>query len=80
MLANVICLLAGVLITTLIFTLLNRAPAMGELEIDDEKEILQIVFYSRESLAKTIGKKKSASFKVTHKALDWQVPQEKHGI
>lgn len=80
MLTNFIFLAVGVFATTLVFIFVSRESAVGELQVDTEKEILQMVFYSKIDLAKTIGTKKKVKFNIVHRTLDWDIPQEKQGL
>lgn len=75
MFSNIIFFILGSIVTLLVvLIILSRVTIDGELWVDDKKEILQVVFNSKEKLANGL-KKSSVGLKVVHKSIDWQIPQ-----
>lgn len=76
MLTNIIFFICGVLITASVFLLWTKTSASGELQVDEEKEILQVAFYSPDHLKKALAGKTRVTFRLVKKPLEWKVPQE----
>lgn len=66
----------------LIIRCLNTQDYSGELQIDDEKEIVQVAFYGQKDLHEVVHNKDVVSFKVIRKPIEYDIPvaQEKHGV
>lgn len=81
MLTNIIFLAVGVFVTVWAFIILDRLTGIrnkpvGELQVDTEKEIVQLVFYSTQDLHLSIHDKTRVTFDVVHKSLDFKIPEE----
>lgn len=76
MLTNIIFFISGVVLTAAVVVLWSKTAASGELQVDEEKEILQVAFYSPEHLKRALSGKSSVTFKLVKKPLQWKIPQE----
>ena len=81
MLTNIIFLAVGVFVTMCVFIILDRLTEtsnkpVGELQVDTEKEIIQLAFYSTQDLHLSIHDKTRVTFDVVHKSLEFDIPKE----
>ena len=80
MLLNAIFFVGGAITSGLLFIFLNRQDPVGELQVDNDKEIVQIAFYSIKDLHAAVHQKQQIKLNVIHKNIEFNITQEKHGL